>query len=130
VVCVKEFAQNNPEVNKLAVEKYQKQNKDKVRKVQSRWRKNNPDKYRLQKRRYRNAEGFFTKKDIEDLREKQGNCCGLCGIAFSKEIKYEVDHIIPVSRGGSNWPQNLQLLCRSCNAKKSNIISDKFKNSS
>jgi len=34
----------------------------------------------------------------------------------------EFDHIIPFSKGGANTYRNLQLLCRSCNAKKSNKI--------
>jgi tellurite resistance protein len=34
----------------------------------------------------------------------------------------EFDHIIPVSRGGSNSAQNIQLLCRRCNGEKSDKI--------
>jgi 5-methylcytosine-specific restriction endonuclease McrA len=26
----------------------------------------------------------------------------------------------PLSRGGSNWPSNLQLLCKTCNSSKNN----------
>lgn len=36
-----------------------------------------------------------------------------------KKVKLEVDHIVPVSRGGTNDPHNLQTLCRNCNHLKS-----------
>jgi 5-methylcytosine-specific restriction endonuclease McrA len=40
-----------------------------------------------------------------------------------KKIKLEVDHIVPVSRGGTNAPQNLQTLCRNCNQlKKASLV--------
>lgn len=36
--------------------------------------------------------------------------------------KLEFDHIIPISKGGSNTSRNIQLLCEKCNRKKSNKI--------
>jgi hypothetical protein len=44
--------------------------------------------------------------------------CVKCG---SKE-KLEFDHIIPVSKGGSNTERNIQLLCEKCNREKSDKI--------
>jgi diadenosine tetraphosphate (Ap4A) HIT family hydrolase/5-methylcytosine-specific restriction endonuclease McrA len=45
--------------------------------------------------------------------------CELCGI--SKTVKaLQVDHIIPLSKGGLTVPENLQALCYSCNAQKQN----------
>jgi len=43
--------------------------------------------------------------------------CEGCGRSFPVDIM-EVDHIIPVSRGGSDRPTNLRLLCPQCNRKK------------
>lgn len=46
---------------------------------------------------------------------------GKCVDCESKE-KLEYDHIIPVSKGGSNTERNIQLLCEKCNRKKSAAI--------
>jgi len=45
--------------------------------------------------------------------------CQLCG-ATRDDDRLEVDHIIPRSRGGSNDPDNLQVLCAPCNRAKGN----------
>ena len=50
-------------------------------------------------------------------RRDQGKCVE-CG---SKE-KLEYDHIIPISKGGSNTDRNVQLLCQACNRKKAAAI--------
>jgi hypothetical protein len=44
--------------------------------------------------------------------------CARCG---SRE-NLEYDHIVPVSKGGGNTARNIELLCESCNRKKSNKI--------
>lgn len=46
-----------------------------------------------------------------------GRCC-ICG---ARE-ELEFDHIIPVSKGGATTFRNLQLLCKTCNIKKSDNI--------
>lgn len=44
--------------------------------------------------------------------------CVRCG--SDKDLEF--DHIIPVSKGGSNTEKNVQLLCKECNRKKSDKI--------
>jgi 5-methylcytosine-specific restriction endonuclease McrA len=43
--------------------------------------------------------------------------CGECGRSFPLDI-LQVDHKIPVSKGGTDRPGNLRLLCPTCNRKK------------
>jgi len=45
------------------------------------------------------------------------NRCVKCG-ASGTEAQLEVDHIHPVSKGGTNDPKNLQTLCKRCNLGK------------
>jgi len=42
-----------------------------------------------------------------------------CGAMQANGAKLQIDHIIPVIRGGVTDPENLQTLCRSCNQSKS-----------
>jgi len=49
--------------------------------------------------------------------ERDGLRCTYCG---SEEGPFEVDHIVPRSRGGSNCPSNLTVACRPCNISKFN----------
>jgi 5-methylcytosine-specific restriction enzyme A len=57
----------------------------------------------------------------DSIFERDKNTCRMCG-RTNKEVYMTVDHIIPLSLGGSNFPDNLQTLCCSCNGKKANKI--------
>lgn len=50
---------------------------------------------------------------------KQNGICPLCGKAFKLE-EMHADHIIPWSKGGLTVIDNCQMLCTTCNIKKSN----------
>lgn len=72
---------------------------------------------RLQKARYRGSLfGKFRADDITKIETLQRGKCAGCRKKLNGS--YHVDHIIPVSRGGANYPSNLQLLCPSCNLTK------------
>ena len=44
--------------------------------------------------------------------------CACCGKKYSNRLQLQVDHIIPLNRGGKTTLDNLQILCRSCNGRK------------
>ncbi len=51
--------------------------------------------------------------------KKHNHQCQSCGATVEDGAKLEVDHIVPVSKGGTNEPENLQVLCKTCNIGKS-----------
>lgn len=46
--------------------------------------------------------------------------CQICGATVEDGAKLHVDHILPVSKGGTNDIRNLQILCEKCNLGKHN----------
>jgi 5-methylcytosine-specific restriction endonuclease McrA len=69
------------------------------------------------------AEGSFTPTEWLALVELHGGRCAYRG----EEGPLEVDHRIPLSRGGSNRIDNILPACRSCNAKKHNMTEEEFR---
>jgi len=70
------------------------------------------------------APGVLSKGIFVRLFCVQQGKCAACGSAGER---LELDHIIPLSRGGSNEDENVQLLCRPCNAEKSNKLPHEFR---
>lgn len=62
--------------------------------------------------------GTFTAKDINTINKMQKYTCAGYDCGKPTKEKYHIDHIVPVSKGGSNWPKNLQILCQTYNVKK------------
>ena len=54
------------------------------------------------------------------IKDRDGHACLQCGVSVAAEphLLLEIDHIIPVSKGGLSDPDNLQTLCWRCNRKK------------
>lgn len=58
--------------------------------------------------------GSHTKAEIKALIEAQNHQCAYC----SRCVKLTKDHIIPVSKGGSDYISNICMACRRCNLQK------------
>lgn len=93
------------------------------REYRKRWILKNPEKRRatvaLYRDRKRGAGGSYTAADIARIFKLQKAKCAHSWCKASLKAGYEIDHIISIAKGGSNWPTNLQLLCQPCNRHKS-----------
>ena len=60
-------------------------------------------------------DGAFAKSRTTD----EMYACAICGKKYPNRIMLQVDHIIPMNKGGKTKPDNLQILCHTCNGEKS-----------
>lgn len=67
---------------------------------------------------------LMTKKLREFIKQRDHFTCCNCrnSTAVEPNLLLEIDHIIPVSKGGRTTEDNLQTLCWKCNRAKSNKI--------
>lgn len=60
----------------------------------------------------------ITAHDLRSIILESGGKCGWCTCSLLKQA-FEIDHIIPLTRQGSNHVDNLALTCPDCNRRKS-----------
>lgn len=114
------FAQKCKEWRLKNPEKQKQLNKD--------WKSRNPESRRVHEAKRRALKkkscGSYSVKDVKGLIENQYGVCVYCKESIVD--KYHVDHKTPLSRGGSNELDNIQILCPTCNQRKYNKTHDEF----
>jgi 5-methylcytosine-specific restriction endonuclease McrA len=119
-----EYATNRKDGKREYDKQYRKRNLGRIVARQKRWVDENRIHVRSMMRTYasarlarkRNAEGRYTLDDVEKQYKFQKGKCYYCGKKVGKT--YHVDHVIPLSRGGSNSPENIVIACPHCNCAK------------
>lgn len=81
----------------------------------ARWGYEGPITPRLPEREWLVLRGQILRRD--------GHVCSYCGVT---EAQWCVDHIIPLSRGGTNDPDNLVACCFPCNSSKSDKLLEEW----
>ena len=64
---------------------------------------------------FKSPRKLFTKQERESISKKSDGKCNICGDTLTN---YQIDHIRPLSNGGSNDDTNLQALCIHCHREK------------
>ena len=86
------------------------------------WRRRNKAKVvqqvLLRKYRKLGVGGSHTLEQWNELKKKYRHRCAIC----KKIKKLTRDHIVPITKGGTNDIQNIQPLCGPCNSRKFNHI--------
>lgn len=149
------YGRANPEVRRAAQKRWEARNPDYVspplseasrqrkREYNDKWRAENVERQRENIRawgirnrdrrltntrnrraRLKAAEGKHSLQDILDMLASQGGLCAYCEGRLGDG--YEVDHMTPVSRGGTNDWSNLAITCATCNRQKHVKTAEEF----
>jgi len=114
-----QYAQNREAQKKRKLDYYY-ENREEMLEANRRWIAANPEKNRARYSRRRalvkNAEGSYTAEDTVAQYERQKGKCFYCGVDVGDD--YHVDHVVPLSKGGTNGPENLVVACPHCNLSK------------
>ena len=124
---------------------WKRENEERVLAYMEQWRSANPDRLREYARQYRQAKPEVKRLSEQRRRarkvlgslpdpvpfeailamwEAQEGRCVYCKTALAGS--YDIDHVVPLSRGGPHEVGNLQLLCPTCNARKHDKTHEEF----
>jgi len=125
----KNWAADNEEKAAASKLAYYEREREEVIARSKKWAESNPEKVRqakannLRKRRAARhaSRGNFTVEEFKELCEIHGNKCLACD---DTRAPLEADHVVPLTKGGSDNISNIQPLCGSCNRKKFVTIID------
>ncbi len=117
----KNYRQQRKDHYKAMKSAYYNKNKDNMLLKSTLYRRLNPHVasaiHSRRRARLVNSKGNFTSKEWKSLKAFYGNIC-LCCKKKEPDVKLTADHVIPLSRGGTNDISNIQPLCGSCNSRK------------
>lgn len=138
---LKDWAKTNPERARQTQVNWRAKNKESHRAAIKRWREKNKDHARAVESERARRRFFHTRAKNCVWRTKEGNVAeirdaifwiwkrqkGLCAMTGKRlDRSAELDHIIPVSKGGKNHPSNLQWLCPEVNQCKNDMTAEEF----
>jgi hypothetical protein len=115
--CRIKYRQNNQNKVKQCVRSWQQSNPDKCNQNSRKWQQNNPYKCNQISSKRRALKRNQT-PDLTQNEKKKVELYYWVSQQFGPE--WEVDHIIPISKGGIHHPDNLQIVTKEYNRQKHN----------
>lgn len=138
-----EWAANNRDTRNASSRRWNAKNKDKKLQAAAEYRVKHRDHINARRKELRaanpNAErlkaakrraykkrngGVLSKNILEILLDKQQGRCACCGVLLNGV--FHLDHKVPLSRGGQNSDDNVQLLLPVCNLRKYTLTQEEF----
>jgi len=134
-----EYKRLNPDASKKSAAKWRSENQERIAVYKREWRVANIERARSSCAKWREINkdmviasnrsrksaligslGTHSHQDVLSILAAQRARCANCleSLEMKGRNKYHVDHIMPLSRGGSNDKLNLQCLCPTCNMRK------------
>lgn len=116
----KSYRAQNRERKQAYLAEWRRNNREQYLASQARWQREHPNMVRLiannRRARKLNAPTFvFTERDWKRLVARFYGCCAYCLV---KCDNLQLDHVIPLSRGGYNGAGNYLPACPTCNRSK------------
>jgi 5-methylcytosine-specific restriction endonuclease McrA len=121
----REYYAKNKERKKREAGEWYKANTERALETQRQYAKAHPELIRAHSRRSRAkrraliAAAFIESVDPKVVFSRDNGVCGICRCQVDPASKWEIDHIMPIARGGAHSYANSQLAHRRCNRKKS-----------
>ena len=112
-----------PEVRRARTKTYADANREKVRATNRAYFQTPEGREKLRhnmhnRRVAKTGAGNTLTLTTADLVRRQGGKCYYCQQRFTKQRKPELEHIVPLSKGGPNSDDNVVAACRACNGRK------------
>ena len=121
----------NPALRAKRAESYDRwlaRNRQVVRWRVLKWQRENPEKVRARNARRRErkrgaAISDFTARQWREVLEEHGHRCYYCG---TTDAKLQMEHRVPLARGGNHTKDNIVPACGPCNSKKGKLTDEEF----
>lgn len=132
----REWREANPEKVVESSHKYRDANREERNKQAREYHKKiyeeQPERFRIYQHNRRAREagngGSFTVDELQTLLDVQEALCFYCGrlLFESFDLTFHIEHKVPISRGGTNYIENIALSCVECNLKKHTKTAEEF----